>query len=66
MQDAVWTLGFAGLSERAIQCDWVGNGMAKEIMFYIPDGFRREIVKWTSLDHPGKVIEFRVPEKKSA
>jgi hypothetical protein len=40
--------------------------MAKVIMFYIPDGFRREIVRWTPLEHPGKIIEFRVPEKKSA
>jgi hypothetical protein len=40
--------------------------MAKVIMFYMPEGFRQESVRWTPLDQPGKIIEFRVPEKKSA
>lgn len=66
MLDAVWNLGLAVLRERAVKCSWEGNDMGKVIMFYIPDGLRQEMVKWTPLDHPGKVIEFRVPEKKSA
>jgi hypothetical protein len=40
--------------------------MAKVIMFYMPEGFPQESVRWTPLDQPGKIIEFRVPEKKSA
>jgi len=46
----------------------VGNGkfMAKVIEFYIPRTFRK-MPKWSAQpDKPGKLIEFRVPEKKSA
>jgi hypothetical protein len=66
MQDAVGTPGLAGLSGIVVECGWEASCMAKVIMFYVPEGFRRESVKWIPLDQPGKVIEFRTPEKKSA
>lgn len=40
--------------------------MAKVIEYYIPEAFRKKSVKWMVPDRHGKVIEFRVPEKKPA
>ena len=39
--------------------------MAKVIEFYIPEKFRKT-ARWIPLDQRGKVIEFPVPDKKSA
>jgi hypothetical protein len=42
------------------------DAMAKVIEFYIPRTFRKA-PKWSARpDKRGKLIEFRVPEKKSA
>jgi len=40
--------------------------MAKVIEYYIPERFRKKRKKWIPLDQRGKIIQFPVPEKKSA
>jgi hypothetical protein len=40
--------------------------MAKVIEFYVPSSFRKKATKWIAPEQQGKVIEFRLPEKKSA
>jgi hypothetical protein len=40
--------------------------MAKVIEFFVPSSFRKKVTKWIPREEYGKVIEFRVPEKKSA
>jgi len=39
--------------------------MAKVIEYYIPERFRKA-ARWVPPDQRGKIIEFPVPEKKSA
>jgi hypothetical protein len=39
--------------------------MAKVIEYYVPQGFRRP-ARWIPPDQRGKIIEFSVPQKKSA
>ncbi len=39
--------------------------MAKVIEIYVPQSFKRP-TKWVSPTQTGKVIEFRVPEKRTA
>jgi hypothetical protein len=39
--------------------------MAKVIEIYVPQSFKRSD-KWTSPAQTGKVVEFRLPEKRSA
>jgi len=41
------------------------TAMAKVIEYYIPERFRK-MARWVPPDGRGKVIEFPVPEKKSA
>jgi hypothetical protein len=41
------------------------TAMAKVIEYYIPERFRKT-ARWVPPDERGKVIEFPVPEKKSA
>jgi hypothetical protein len=40
--------------------------MAVIIEFFVPVGFRRRATKWMRPEEYGKVIPFRLPEKKSA
>ena len=40
--------------------------MAIVIAYYIPERFRKKNTNWRPSDECGKVIEFRVPEKKPA
>ncbi|HLX85189.1 MAG TPA: hypothetical protein VKR59_14910 [Terriglobales bacterium] len=44
--------------------------MAKIIEFYIPSSFRKKVPKWIPAEQKseqlGKVIEFAVPQKKTA
>ena len=40
--------------------------MAKVIAYHVPDRFRKKGADWKPSDQCGKVIEFRVPEKKPA
>jgi len=41
------------------------TAMAKVIEYYIPERFRKT-ARWVPSDERGKVIEFPVPQKKSA
>jgi hypothetical protein len=40
--------------------------MAKIIEFYIPSSFKKKASKWIPPEQQGKVIQFSLPEKKSA
>jgi hypothetical protein len=40
--------------------------MAQVIEFYVPDRFRKRKTHWVPPEQRGKVIEFPLPEKKSA
>ncbi len=40
--------------------------MAKIIEFFVPSSFRKKATKWIPPEEYGRVIEFRLPEKKSA
>ena len=40
--------------------------MAKIIEFFVPVGFRKKATKWIQPEEYGKVIPFRLPQKKSA
>ncbi len=40
--------------------------MAQVIEFYVPDRFRKKKTRWVPPEQRGKVIEFPLPEKKSA
>ena len=41
------------------------TAMAKVIEYYVPERFRKT-ARWIAPDQRGKIIEFPVPEKKSA
>src|SRR5579872_1781561 len=43
----------------------LATAMAKVIEYYVPQGFRRS-ARWIPPDQRGKIIEFSVPQKKSA
>jgi len=43
----------------------VVTDVAKIIEYYIPESFRKKAA-WVPLDQRGKVIQFPVPQKKSA
>jgi hypothetical protein len=40
--------------------------MAKIIEFFVPGSFRKRAAKWIRPEEYGKVIPFRLPQKKSA
>ena len=40
--------------------------MAKIIEFFVPINFRKKATKWIPPEEYGKLILFRLPEKKSA
>jgi len=40
--------------------------MAKIIEFYVPSSFRKKATKWIPPEQCGKVIQFSMPEKKTA
>jgi hypothetical protein len=42
------------------------DAMAQVIEFYVPDRFRKKKTRWVPLEQRGKVIEFPLPEKKTA
>jgi hypothetical protein len=40
--------------------------MATIIEFFVPSSFRRKATKWIRPEEHGKVIQFSLPQKKSA
>ncbi|MGB9235127.1 MAG: hypothetical protein WCC04_11990 [Terriglobales bacterium] len=40
--------------------------MAKIIEFYVPTSFRKKATKWVPPEQQGKVIQFGLPQRKTA